>query len=533
MKRTRHIIRFLTRFPLLTGFLLPLMLTGQESLPDASNPAASSRSAGAERTLRVHAVPTGKTLHPFWSVANFTFNNRRTFSKREDGMLLRNRSPFAREVVVDYILGGRIPEGEEYYHGLDEEGGLMVDFTKLIRRVRHAVEAGYRPWIGLENVPPAMSDPVRWNTYGNSAPPADYDLFERYVRLAMQALVEAFGEETVANWSFIIATEPDLYPGHWSGSKEEFYTLLDHTLRPALQVVPGISISPGNILNPGYARREKSAANPDGLVRSRDHWGLDIIDYMASGDINTGGRNGSRMDFFSFSWYGRIGREMDTFDRAVSVTRERLSRYPQYADIPLDVREFAVLHDEEGRRFYAGDATEWAASFYAALARRVYEKGVRFVFEWDHATLGVLHPRGQVIRFLERMEDKNGEAVLSRDKARREEAWIELEKAFNDTQRVTGTIFGRVKGGFTVDLGGAVAFLPGSQVDIRPVRDVTPLLNKDEPFGYRHPANLGGDFDWIHSESPGNGVRALFYHAVAPLPASHDRVDLSAPTVAG
>ncbi len=84
--------------------------------------------------------------------------------------------------------------------------------------------------------------------------------------------------------------------------------------------------------------------------------------------------------------------------------------------------------------------------------------------------------------FLERMEDKNGEAVLSREKARREEAWIELEKAFNDTQRVTGTIFGRVKGGFTVDLQGAVAFLPGSQVDIRPVRDVTPLMGTPQPF---------------------------------------------------
>ncbi|MGH6619908.1 MAG: S1 RNA-binding domain-containing protein, partial [Alphaproteobacteria bacterium] len=68
--------------------------------------------------------------------------------------------------------------------------------------------------------------------------------------------------------------------------------------------------------------------------------------------------------------------------------------------------------------------------------------------------------------FLERMEDKNGEAVLSREKARREEAWIELEKSFNESKRVTGTIFGRVKGGFTVDLQGAVAFLPGSQVDI-------------------------------------------------------------------
>ncbi len=84
--------------------------------------------------------------------------------------------------------------------------------------------------------------------------------------------------------------------------------------------------------------------------------------------------------------------------------------------------------------------------------------------------------------FVERMENVNGEAVLSRDRARREEAWEVLEGAFNDSQRVTGRIFGKVKGGFTVDLNGAVAFLPGSQVDIRPVRDVTPLMNTPQPF---------------------------------------------------
>src|ERR687886_3007162 len=84
--------------------------------------------------------------------------------------------------------------------------------------------------------------------------------------------------------------------------------------------------------------------------------------------------------------------------------------------------------------------------------------------------------------FLERMEDKNGEASLSREKARREEAWTQLEKNFQANERVTGVIFGRVKGGFTVDLNGAVAFLPGSQVDIRPVRDIAPLLGAPQPF---------------------------------------------------
>jgi small subunit ribosomal protein S1 len=84
--------------------------------------------------------------------------------------------------------------------------------------------------------------------------------------------------------------------------------------------------------------------------------------------------------------------------------------------------------------------------------------------------------------YIERVENALGEAVLSRDKARREESWTRLEKAFQDGGRVSGVIFGRVKGGFTVDLSGAVAFLPGSQVDIRPVRDISPLLGTPQPF---------------------------------------------------
>ena len=84
--------------------------------------------------------------------------------------------------------------------------------------------------------------------------------------------------------------------------------------------------------------------------------------------------------------------------------------------------------------------------------------------------------------FLDRVENAKGEAVISRDKARREEAWDRLEKAYADESRVEGAIFGRVKGGFTVDLGGAVAFLPGSQVDVRPVRDAGPLMGLKQPF---------------------------------------------------
>ncbi len=84
--------------------------------------------------------------------------------------------------------------------------------------------------------------------------------------------------------------------------------------------------------------------------------------------------------------------------------------------------------------------------------------------------------------YVDRVENAMGEAVLSREKARREESWIRLEKLFDDGEKVEGIIYNQVKGGFTVDLDGAMAFLPRSQVDIRPIRDVTPLMNNPQPF---------------------------------------------------
>ncbi|MGH7011460.1 MAG: 30S ribosomal protein S1, partial [Caulobacteraceae bacterium] len=103
-------------------------------------------------------------------------------------------------------------------------------------------------------------------------------------------------------------------------------------------------------------------------------------------------------------------------------------------------------------------------------------------FGTDEAGKPTLKVGDTVEVFLERIENALGEAVISRDKARREEAWTRLEAVFASGQPVNGSIVGRVKGGFTVDLGGASAFLPGSQVDIRPVRDVGPLMGKEQPF---------------------------------------------------
>ena len=95
---------------------------------------------------------------------------------------------------------------------------------------------------------------------------------------------------------------------------------------------------------------------------------------------------------------------------------------------------------------------------------------------------GSMNPGDEVEVYVERIENALGEAVLSREKARREESWVRLEAKFEANERVEGVIFNQVKGGFTVDLDGAVAFLPRSQVDIRPIRDVTPLMHNPQPF---------------------------------------------------
>jgi small subunit ribosomal protein S1 len=95
---------------------------------------------------------------------------------------------------------------------------------------------------------------------------------------------------------------------------------------------------------------------------------------------------------------------------------------------------------------------------------------------------GSLKVGDEVEVYVERIENAMGEAVLSREKARREESWIKLEVKFSNGERVEGIIFNQVKGGFTVDLDGAIAFLPRSQVDIRPIRDVTPLMHVPQPF---------------------------------------------------
>jgi small subunit ribosomal protein S1 len=152
--------------------------------------------------------------------------------------------------------------------------------------------------------------------------------------------------------------------------------------------------------------------------------------------------------------------------------------------------DFAALLDESfgGRDFMEGSVVKGKVvgieKDFAIIDVGLKTEGRIQVKEFgvDDAGKPTIKVGDDVEVFLERVENALGEAVISRDKARREEAWTRLEGVYALNEPVMGSIIGRVKGGFTVDLGGASAFLPGSQVDIRPVRDVGPLMGKEQPF---------------------------------------------------
>ena len=165
------------------------------------------------------------------------------------------------------------------------------------------------------------------------------------------------------------------------------------------------------------------------------------------------------------------------------------ARFAATAARSAATQEFAALFEEAmtARPTFAGQVQKGTVvrieNDFAIIDVGLKSEGRVLLKEFASPGLvNEIKPGDLVDVFIERYEDKEGLVRLSREKARREEAWDDLEKSFQKAQRVNGVIFGRVKGGFIVDLAGAVAFLPGSQVDIRPVRDITPLMGVPQPF---------------------------------------------------
>ena len=366
----------------------------------SSKPIQPPNLARGDRTITVEADRPIGEAYRFWTVGNH--NQPHRFAEPDYAKSVTYGRPFEEQANLVYLMGGRYRDKNIWFWGFGPEGKMQTDFTGMIEQLRAVQQAGLRPWPVLDNVPYMMSSPPTENTYGNTAPPGEESEWQEYVEAGIRAMVEAFGREKVASWWFRVNTEPDLNPSHWSGTKQEWFDHYDHTVAGITKVLPEAIICPGNILNPADAKTN---------TRESCFWGLDIIDHAAVGTNAVTGKQGTKMDWFSYSWYGRVGEPLTEFDEAVTLIRRRLARYPQFAGMPLIIGEFAVLHDESGRRLWGGDTTEWAASFYAALADRAYFHNILQIYEWSQTTSGIRHPRAQVVQMLEWMSGGDRLAV--------------------------------------------------------------------------------------------------------------------------
>ena len=347
-----------------------------------------------QRRIVVDGDGSQGECYNFWSVSNYT--SQHMFADPQYPEIAKRDKPFMQYVNCVRLLGGRHDGRNAWFQGIDANGDPICDFSGMIQYLRGIQDAGYAPRIVLDNIPTAMSEPGELAKYGNTRPAKDLKVWHEYVRRAVQAMVDAFGVQTVSSWRFRVGTEPDLNPGHWQGTKEEYLRHYDCTVDAVCSVLPDAEVGPGNILNPAHADRVNGAGQKP--------WGLDIVDHCAVGTNTWTGAVGTRMCFLECSWYGAVGRSIDSLDVAIQRMRDRLGRHPQLADLPVSIAEFAILQDEHGRRLFSGDITEWGASWYAAVAERVYDLDVQQVHEWAEATAGILHPRTHVIGMLERMQ---------------------------------------------------------------------------------------------------------------------------------
>jgi len=311
---------------------------------------AASASNADDFRIRIGADTVTGTCHNFWSVKNFTWQH--IFDDPLGAEPFRRNHPYVTEVNCIRLIGGRGDGRNRWLLEVRENGDLVTDFSDLIVYLRTLLEWGYTPMIVLDNVPLALSEP--------------YEAYHRYIQLLTESLVENFGLERVSEWRFRVMTEPDLFPGHWAATKEEFLKLYDYAVDAVTAVIPNADIGPGNILNP---------------VRHTG-WGLDIIDHCARGTNYRTGRVGTRMTHFSFSWYGRIGEPVSTLAEAFRLIRSRLDKYESLRETPVGVAEFAVLFDAQQNRYYCGEGTEWSASWLASVADIAWEMNIERIHQW-------------------------------------------------------------------------------------------------------------------------------------------------------
>ena len=361
MVRKSNTLSVIDRLSLLAVFLVVTVLLAPS--------AGIADSPGTTQGDRVDIVVDVNTelgeLYNFWNV--FPVTVQAPFLDEAQHAKLRRTYRYAEYINCVRLLGGIDLKKDDYFRGVDAQGKAICDFSKGIAMLLGIRKCGFTPWIVLDNVPAAMCDNPTKNRYGNTEPPNDVRVWCSYVRQLVQALVDEFGHEAVSRWRFRVGTEPDLDPGHWSGTKEQYFAHYDHTVAAVLSVLPVADIGPGNIIDPVKKRKWQS-------------WGTEIIDHCATGTNHATGQIGTPLSFFASSYYTAVGTNDERFDTLIGLLRGKLQQYPQFADTPVEIQEFGIL--SEGGKWIVGDGTEFGGSWMAHFADKIYRLRVRRAYQW-------------------------------------------------------------------------------------------------------------------------------------------------------
>ncbi len=283
-------------------------------------------------------------------------------------------------------LGGKHNGECEWFKGVDDKGEPICDFAPFIEYIKTQRSVGFIPWIVLDNVPNKMSNNDK-HQYGNTSPPDDYDVWFKYIQKFVSALVDAFGLEEVSTWRFRVGTEPDLFPGHWSGTKEQFFKHYDYTVAAVESIIKNPWIGPGNMLMWNGAQEGEKGGR----------WGFDMLKHCAEGTNYYSKKIGTRIDYFSQSVYAWSPKPF-LYEENMKKVRAEIAKYPALKNIEVEIHEYGELNECLSR----GDAlsnTEFFVGLYAHTIDVAYNYNVRRIYNWDQH-LGMITTYDQIVEGL-------------------------------------------------------------------------------------------------------------------------------------
>jgi xylan 1,4-beta-xylosidase len=346
--------------------------------------------ADPNKIVNVNTESAQGLFYNFWSTRPMVNQNR--FNAAGFRSSIQSLKPYVKSYNLVRTMGGRVDNQNEYYKGVDSSGNIITDFSELISTMRNFRSTGFKPRIVLSKVPWEMVDDKTVNTYGNTSPPKDYNLWRKYVNAFLSELVNEFGMNEVKTWRFRVSTEPNYSPNHWNGTPQEFFKHYDITVDEVLKVIPDAIVGPGNLLT------ENSVAK----------FTTEIIDHCANGTNYATGEKGTKMDFFALSYYEKLDKKELRFENVVKPYRDKLNSYPQFSNIPFDIHEFGILRGDNGvRGVGVNDGSELAASWYATIADLSFEYGVTEIYDWGQEVEGLPSGRRNVTEMFLKLEGGN------------------------------------------------------------------------------------------------------------------------------